>query len=295
LYRRYPALFLVLAAGVVVPYGVIVLATTGTGSLTAGSLSVSADLLLELLNWSLITPLISALHIHAVADVREGRDPRVPTIALRGLRALPVVAAASIISTLGIILGFLAFVVPGVFLSLRWSVVAQVAAIEREGWLPALRRSHQLTKGHYGHVFVFLAFVFVILFVPSFLIGLGFDDHTTTAASFLVGLAVAVFTLSFGALATALLYYDLRARFHPAVAPESPPIGDRPDRGSAPVTHSWDPSAYPDQDRPKGWYVDPSSPNRMRYWGAGDPADWGATTRTPRKVRRAWAQAQEGD
>jgi hypothetical protein len=31
LYRRFPLLFFVLAAGVIVPYEVIVLATTGTG------------------------------------------------------------------------------------------------------------------------------------------------------------------------------------------------------------------------------------------------------------------------
>jgi len=223
LYRRYPVLFFVLAAAVVVPYWAIVLAATQVGPLTSGSLAPATALLLELLDWSLVTPLISGLHVHAVAEALQGRDPHLPSVARKGLRVLPVVAAASIVSSLGIVVGFFALIVPGIYLMLRWAVVAQAAAIEHEGWLPALRRSHQLTDDHFRHVFVFLLFVTVIVVAPTVLGSLGFDDDTT-AVSFLVGLLVEVLTLSFGALATALLYFDLRARFGPAVVSESPAI-----------------------------------------------------------------------
>src|SRR3954468_16203236 len=120
LYRRYPLLFLVLAAGVIVPYQLIVLAITGTGPFSRGSLSTGASLLVVLIDWVLIGPLISALHVHAVSEAREGRDPRLAAVARQGLLVLPVVVAASIIAGLGIGLGFLAFVVPGVILMLRW-------------------------------------------------------------------------------------------------------------------------------------------------------------------------------
>jgi hypothetical protein len=298
LYWRYPVLFLVLAAAVIVPYQLIVLAVTGTGTLSSGSLSAGASFLLSLLDWSLITPLVSALHVHAVGEVREGRDPRLGSVAIKGLRVLPVVAAATIASTLGIFLGFLAFVIPGIFLLLRWFVVAQSAAIEHEGWLPALRRSRELTDGHYGHVFVFSLYLWVILFVPFLLLELAFDDQATTAASFLVGLVLLVITQSFAALATALLYYDLRARFSAAAPAGSPGAGNALDQPTASpkggsADQTWNPADYSDHDRPPGWYVDPSTPNRMRYWGVGDPPGWGATTRTPRKIRRAWSKAQE--
>jgi hypothetical protein len=223
LYRRYPALFFILAATVVLPYWAIILAATQVGPLTSGSLRPATALLLELLDWSLVTPLISGLHVHAVAEALQGRDPHLPAIARKGLRVLPVVAAASIVSSLGIVVGFFALIVPGIFLMLRWAVVAQAAAIEHEGWLPALQRSHRLTDGHYRHVFVFLLLVTAIVVVPTVLGGLAFGDETT-AASVLVGLPVEILTLSFSALATALLYFDLRARFVPAVVPESPPI-----------------------------------------------------------------------
>jgi hypothetical protein len=49
-----------------------------------------------------------------------------------------------------------------------------------------------------------------------------------------------------------------------------------------------DPRKYSDEERPKGWYINPKSPGQMSYWGAGDPPGWGATTRTPRKIRKSW-------
>jgi hypothetical protein len=54
-----------------------------------------------------------------------------------------------------------------------------------------------------------------------------------------------------------------------------------------------DPDGHSELDRPAGWYVDPSSPERMRYWSAND-ARWLGSTKTPRKVKQAW-RAQAGD
>ena len=96
LYRRYPLLFLILAAGVVVPYRLIVLAATGTGPLNQGKLAGGIALLLTLIDTAVVDPLVSALHVHAVEEVEEGRTPRLGPVARRGLAVLPVVAAAVI-------------------------------------------------------------------------------------------------------------------------------------------------------------------------------------------------------
>ena len=292
LYRHYPWLFFVLASGVIVPYEVIVLATTGTGPFAHGSLSFGVSSLLTLIELALIGPLVSALHVHAVKEVAEDREPRLIPIARQGLKVLPVVAAATIISWLGIMLGSL-LIVPGVILLFRWYVVAQVAAIEHEGWHPALNRSRQLTAGNYRHIFVFAIYVGLITVVPTLLVGLAFGRHSTTVASFLVGVLLQIITWSFSALAAALLYFDLRVRFAAADGPVTTGTRVNAEADSKRVDHSLDPRDYEDHDRPKGWYVDPLSPNRMRYWGAGEPPEWGtATTRTPRKIRQAWRAAQ---
>jgi hypothetical protein len=293
LYRRYPLIFPVLAAAVIVPYDAVVLGATGSGALTGSALSAGVQSLLALISWCLVSPLVSALHVHAVREAREGGSPRLAPVARQGLRVLPVVVAASIVSGLGILAGFLALIVPGVILTLRWMVVAQSAAIDHEGWIPALRRSAELTDGRYGHVFVFAMYIGLITTVPIYLGSLGFEDDPTTAVSFVVGLVVQIFSLSFGALATSLLYFDLRVREESA-ATRARMAGPGLARDDAPPSdHSLDPRRYSDQTRPKGWYLDPRNPGRMVYWGAGDPPDWGATARTPRKVRQAWEESQD--
>lgn len=54
-----------------------------------------------------------------------------------------------------------------------------------------------------------------------------------------------------------------------------------------------DPRTYTDLDRPKGWYIDPLEPAKMRHWGGESSPEWAGTTRTPRKLLRAWRAQQE--
>jgi hypothetical protein len=211
LYGRYPVLFVVLAAGVIVPYDIVQLAITGGGAYSQADASVTSEAVFGILNWILVSPLISALDVHAVADVREGTEPDLRSVTVRGLRALPVVAAATIMSTLGIALGLLALIVPGVILYFRWAVVAQVAAIEQGGWLEALRGSRRLTAGNYLHIFLVLLLIGITVgwtgSVASIVLA---DNHS--AAAFGIDTVIHVITAGFAALATAILYYDLVAR-----------------------------------------------------------------------------------
>jgi hypothetical protein len=106
LYRDYPWLFLILAAAVMAPYDLAVLAVAGRGPLGHARESFAVGTLLTVLNFSLVGPLISALHVHAVVLIGEGRKPLLSRVALSGLRVLPVVSAAEIVTNLGIFAGF---------------------------------------------------------------------------------------------------------------------------------------------------------------------------------------------
>ena len=59
LYRRYPLLFLVLAAAVIVPYELIVLAVTKVGPFEQGTLDAVVGLWLTLADLALVAPLVS--------------------------------------------------------------------------------------------------------------------------------------------------------------------------------------------------------------------------------------------
>ncbi len=221
MYRRYPLLFLILAVGVVAPFDLAVLAITGHGPLAHRAGRGLLIPVYDLVTFSFLTPLISELHVHAVKTIGDGTRPRLAEVAARGLRALPIVAATEIIANLGIYLGFLALIVPGILLGLMWSVAAQAAALEREGWLAALRSSRRLAREHWPHIFA-LQFLIGALATAGLLgaraLPLG---GSANALSVAVGIAVRTGVWSLSALTGALLYFDLRARHSeaPATAP----------------------------------------------------------------------------
>ncbi len=230
MYRHYPLLFVTLAVGVIAPYELARLAVTGDGPLGSGGTANAGTLVLfELIYYALVGPLISALHVHAVIEIGAGRRPRLGPVALQGLRVLAVVAAAEIVAGILIGLGFIALIVPGIILSLRWSVVAQTAAVDHEGWLPALRRSAKLATGNYGHIFRILVVIGLLTFVIAALAGaLVGGGHSTSVASVLIGIVVYTIIASFGALTLAVLYFDLRAREAGPQRDPLPEYGDPP-------------------------------------------------------------------
>lgn len=308
LYWRYPWLFLALAALVIVPYELVVLAATGDWRLDQSSLPAGLSFLLATADVALVLPLVSALHVHAVRAILAEEQPRIGAVTRLGLAALPVVAAVTIISWLGIVLGFVALVVPGIYLFLRWYVVAQAAAIEREGWSDALRRSTTLVSGNYRHVFGLGLVVLMIGFLPGFLIKHAFGD-LTGPLFFFTWVAVEVLVWSFTALTGALLYFDLRARRQRAYAQglaEAPPgagpvltpklpVGEEPVLAQEPfdaVDAAWGSGSHSDEERPPGWYVDPTASDRLRYWSA-DPSGWGKSVRMSRKMRREIRKQEE--
>jgi hypothetical protein len=213
MYRRYPLLFAALAVFVIAPYELAKLAVTGAGPFGGGgSGNAGALVLFELLYYVLVGPLISALHVHAVVEIGAGRAPRFGPVAQRGLRVLPVVAAAQVVAGILIAFGFLALIIPGILLSLGWAVVAQTAAVDNEGWMPALRRSRKLTAGHYLHVFGLLLTIGLLTGIVGLGAGVATIGSATSVASMLVGIAVYTLIASFTALTLAILYFDLRAR-----------------------------------------------------------------------------------
>lgn len=213
LYSDYPWLFWTLAVAVMAPWDLAKLAITGIGPFGhahhEGFLERES---LQLLGATLIVALISALHVHAIVAISEGRRPRLGSVAWRGLRVLPMVGAAAVIADAGTEFGFFALLIPGIVLWIRLIVVAQAAAIEQAGVRPALRRSWQLTRGHEWHLLGLILIVGVpvaTVSVGAFLLTTG---SGTSAGAVALGIVVNTVLASFSALTTALLYFDLRAR-----------------------------------------------------------------------------------
>ena len=187
-----------------------------------------------MLDTVLVGPLVSALHIHAVIDIGRGEQPQLGEVTVRALRVLPVVVAAVIASALMIALGFVALIVPGVLLALGWAVVAQVAAVDNDGWLPALRRSRELTRGHYRpHLRPAHHHGHAVRRDQRRRPGDPARQHVGCRLGRL-GIATRTITASFSALTLALLYFDLRARGARRARRAARPAEQRLERRRAP-------------------------------------------------------------
>jgi hypothetical protein len=167
--------------------------------------------LLSIADFVLVIPLVSALQVHAVLLIGQGEQPHLGDVFRRTLRVLPTVVAAWIIACIGIGLGFVAFVIPGLWLLLRLYVVAQTAAIEGADWPTTLRRGFALTRGSSWRILGMLAIIGLINLTLENILDRATTSHGD-ALSDIIAVVVALVLQSFSALVGALLYFDLRAR-----------------------------------------------------------------------------------
>jgi hypothetical protein len=148
----------------------------------------------------------------AVRDIQDGRRD----MGLRDLfRSVADVLApllwTAILVGLGVFVGILAFIVPGLILLTIWSVAAPVVVIERPSPTQALGRSRELVRGHGWSVFGVLVVTLLIVFIANTVFGALARAASGSAAAFAVAsLLSGVLTAPFFALASAVLYLELR-------------------------------------------------------------------------------------
>src|SRR5581483_8897987 len=145
LHIRRPVLFLTLAFSVIAPFTLIVVLVSGSSPLGESDASQRTIVILGIVAVALIQPMISVLQLQALTLIGEGAEPTLLAVYRRSLPVLAVAAAAQIVAGIAIVACFIAFVVPWVFLLVRFAVVAQGAAIQRTDWMGALRGSFELT------------------------------------------------------------------------------------------------------------------------------------------------------
>lgn len=132
-------------------------------------------------------------------------------------RVLPANIAMVILMGLGVMLGSLLLVIPGVMLFLRWSVAVPALVVERAGILGSLGRSRDLTRGHRWAVLGFLLVTGLLNLVAFAVFGFGGGllgrvlGGIAGQALAVVANAVANAAMSaIGGAATAALYFELR-------------------------------------------------------------------------------------
>lgn len=217
-FGRHFWLFITLSAAVVIPAHLIV-EGFGLEMLTSSydsSPSIAEAAVPTIVEFLVVTPIIAAICIHALHQIAAGERPRAGEVFVAGFEAFTPLFAAVALAAAGIALGFVALIVPGVYLAVRWFFVPQTVVIEGARGTAALSRSGQLVQGYWWRTFGLVLLANVAIAVPGFILlapFTGIAESSDRAVWALVGSAVTTsITTPFVALYSTLLYYDLLAR-----------------------------------------------------------------------------------
>ncbi|MBA2240921.1 MAG: hypothetical protein H0W09_06725 [Solirubrobacterales bacterium] len=172
------------------------------------------------------TTLYSGFVVKLVEDVRDGRrDFTVGDLFRAASAFVGALIINSILWGLGVGLGLLLLIVPGLFLLTIWAVTAPAIVIENRGPIEAFRRSAELVKGDGLAVFGTMLVAFLVTLGIGFIIGglgLALGDGGRIVLSAIGNIIAAPIF----ALVTAIVFFDLRG--DPAGAagePEAPGEG----------------------------------------------------------------------
>ena len=153
--------------------------------------------------------LYQGMVVQLVRDVQDGRrDHTVGELFSSVSPVLLVLIAVSILAGLGIAIGFVLLIVPGLILLTFWSVVAPVTVIERPGVFSAFSRSWELVRGYGWPVFGTIVLVFLLVIVAAIaagLIGLALGDVGRAILSWIFD----ALTQPVAALTASVLYFTL--------------------------------------------------------------------------------------
>jgi hypothetical protein len=161
-------------------------------------------------------PLITAMHARIVEAMGQGRVPSMGEAARAGLAVFLPAAGVVLLFSIGVAIGFIALVAPGVYLAVRWYFGPQAVVVDGLRGPAALQRSGEIVQGQwwstFGRLFVLSLVGLLVGVVVGGILG-AIGQAADSPALFVAGqvLSQAAAT-SFAALAGTLLFFDRRAR-----------------------------------------------------------------------------------
>jgi hypothetical protein len=110
-----------------------------------------------------------------------------------------------VVSTIGVYLGFVALIIPGLILSTLWAVVVPVVMFEHPGGLVALSRSRRIVEGRTWRVFGVILVLVVLVGVAASGLALAAGTRATWLG-FVIRLIVGIAVAPIAGLTSVTLY-----------------------------------------------------------------------------------------
>jgi hypothetical protein len=206
----------VVYAGVAILGAVLTLLLGWFGALLAALISLIAFFWLQ------------AALVKAVDDVRDGRaDLSLGDTFEQAREKLSSVAVAAILAGLGIVVGLILLIVPGLVLLTWWAVIIPVVVLEKKSAGEAFTRSRELVRGYGWGVFGVIILMVLLLIGFEIVLSLVLSPLADWLQSFVSQIVSGTLTAPFVATVLTLLYFRLLAAKEPAAeapAGEMPPV-----------------------------------------------------------------------
>lgn len=217
LYKRFLKPFVLTALVVFVVLDLI----SAIASVASGDSTGAAIL------WSVIALVIGVVGyfwvqgalVELVRDVRDGRADRSVAETYQAVQhRLPALISAGILAAIGIGIGFLLLIIPGLFLLTIWSMLAPVIVLEGRSAGESFTRSREIVRGNGWPVFALIIITFLLVGIASSLIRLVFSPLPDFLDAWLGSLVAHSLTIPFAAAVLTTAYFRL-TRAEPAEAP----------------------------------------------------------------------------
>lgn len=185
------------------------------------AIAVVGVLLTAVLSWfgALLAAVISVIGLFwvqgalvtAVEDVRDGRsDLSLGETFDRVRPQLGSIVVAGLLAGLGVVLGFLLLIVPGLVLMTWWVLVIPVVVLERTTAGAAFGRSRELVRGYGWNVFGVIVLTLLVLVAFEIVLAIALSPLSDWLQSLVSNIVSGTVTAPFIALVWTLLYFRLR-------------------------------------------------------------------------------------
>lgn len=169
------ALLIGAVPGLIMSYLFYKLGLFSPAATSLGAVSPSALLGASFLS-GLITMFIAAIVqgalTRATVSANEGVKATLAESISAALRVVLPLIGLTILWAIGVGIGFILLIVPGIILLMMWSVAVPALVVERQGVFAAFRRSAELTKGARWKIFGLSLLLLVIYWLLSLVVGL---------------------------------------------------------------------------------------------------------------------------
>jgi hypothetical protein len=235
LYGRYAGSLLTWAAAISLPLAIIEVTLTNAGDSSSAGAAIAALLALPLVVVG--SAVVGGAYVIGLEDA--GSDGAFPAFASVWERVQPRILAligTSILAGLGVALGLILLVVPGLILLTWWALIAPIVLLEGESGTTALGRSRELIRGNAWVVFFATIVVAIIVGIAGAIIG-GIVGALVpgTAGAAASSFASNTVTMPLSALVAWVIYRELQpAGADPSVLPDATVLPPASPDGSTP-------------------------------------------------------------